>query len=74
MGSIDKHDRLKVYPFDYSMTKKKIMMIYYENKHIMTLNSKDSLKLEMKLGNTTPFNQQLLLAKVTGNFKRGNER
>lgn len=74
MGKIDQRDRLKESPFDYNITKSKKMMIYFENRHIMTLSEKESGKIERKLKGQNEFNIQLILAKVTGNFKHGNER
>lgn len=74
MATIDQRDRLKENPFDYNVTKANKMMIYFEQKHIMTLNEKETLKIMRKLDGASAFDQQLILAKVTGNFKHGNER
>lgn len=71
---IDERGRLSVCPFDYKRTKSGKMMIYYENKMIMTLSEKHALKTYQKLQNANEHEQQLILAKVTGHFKHGNER
>lgn len=72
--AVDERNRLKECPFDYKMTKANKMMIYYENRLIMTLGEKQSLKTFHKIKNADEFNTQLVLAKVTGHFKHGNER
>jgi len=74
MGNLDERDRLKDNPFDYQMTKANKMMIFFHDKMIMTLSEKKSIKLDAKLTVADEFNQQLILAKATGNFKHGNER
>lgn len=74
MGNLDQRDRLKECPFDYQMTKANKMMIFFENRMIMTLSEKMATKLNAKLQVADEFNQQLLLAKATGHFKHGNER
>lgn len=74
MSKTDMRDRLKELPFDYSVTKARKVMITFKNKQIMTLNEKESEKLMRKLENKSEFDVQLYLAKVTGNFKHGNEK
>lgn len=74
MSKIDKRDRLKEKPFTYMVTKANKIIIYYENRQIMILNEKESIRLQKGLNNKSEFDVQLKLAKVTGNFKRGNER
>lgn len=72
--ALDERDRLKEEPFDYKETKAGKLMIYYNNKMIMTLGEKQAAKTLRKLKNADDFNIQLILAKVTGHFKHGNER
>lgn len=74
MSEIDKRDRLKENPFSYKITKANKALIYYENRMIKTLNDKDTKKLMSKINELDDFEIQLALAKITGNFKRGNER
>lgn len=74
MGNLDERDRLKDNAFDYQMTKANKMMVFFQNKMIMTLSENKSIKLNAKLAVADEFNQQLILAKATGNFKHGNER
>lgn len=74
MSQIDKKDRLREKPFSYKVTKANKTLIYYENRMIKTLNDKDTKKLMGKINGLDDFEVQLALAKITGNFKRGNER
>ncbi len=74
MSKIDNRNRLKENPFDYKVTKANKIIIYYENRQIMMLSEKDSIRLQKRMNNKSEFDIQLELAKVTGNFKHGNER
>ena len=49
-------------------------ILYYEGKQIMILSEKDSKKLQSRIDGKSEFEIQMALAKVTGNFKRGNEK
>lgn len=71
---IDQRDRLKENPFSYEVAKSGKIRVFYKNKMIMNLSENDSMKLMKKLNGKNDFDTQLILAKVTGNFKRGNER
>lgn len=76
MSGIDKRNRLDEELFTYQLTKNSTVMISYEGKRIMVVKGKDAERLSAKLaaaeGDTKKV--QLALAKVTGNFKRGNEK
>jgi len=76
MSDIDKRNRLNEEPFTYQMTKKGTVVIYYEGKQIKIVKEKEAERLLAKIlevkGQIKEV--QLLLAKITGNFKRGNEK
>jgi len=73
--SIDKNDVLKTSPFSYRVNKDKKLFISYEGKQVMILKEKKAGQLLSKLNKAKDeMERQLLLAKVTGNFKRGNEK
>ena len=74
MNNLDKHDRLKNNPFSYMKTKSEKTILYYEGKQIMILNDKDSKRFQARIVGKSDFEVQMELAKVTGNFKRGNEK
>jgi len=67
-------DKLKENPFTYKVTKANKMMIKYKHKQIMILNEKETMRMLKRMNGKNEFDIQLELAKVTGNFKRGNER
>lgn len=76
MSEIDKRNRLSEEPFDYQITKKGTVVIYYEGKQIKIVKEREAERLIARIkeveDNLTEV--QLLLAKITGNFKRGNEK
>ncbi|WP_042473351.1 hypothetical protein [Bacillus ndiopicus] len=76
MSEIDKRNRLSEEPFTYQITKKGTVVIQYEGKQIKIVKEKEAERLIARIkeaeDNVTAV--QLLLAKITGNFKRGNEK
>ncbi|RFB13411.1 hypothetical protein DZB84_17430 [Bacillus sp. HNG] len=76
MSEIDKRNRLTEEPFTYQITKKGMVMIYFEGKQIKMVNERDAERLITKIKEVEDdkIKIQLLLAKITGNFKRGNEK
>ncbi len=70
---IDKRGILAEGVFDFRVTKAGLVMLYYHGKHIKTLKGKSAEKFQKQIANATDFEAQLIMAKVTGNFKRGNE-
>lgn len=65
---------LREQPFAYHSTKDKKILITWLGKQVMIIKGKDSEKLLAKLQGADEQAVQLALAKVTGNFKRGNEK
>ena len=76
MSEIDKRNRLSEEPFDYQITKKGTVVIYYEGKQIKIVKDKEAERLIVRMKEVEDNIEavQLLLAKITGNFKRGNEK
>ncbi|ENQ3104357.1 hypothetical protein ACEOWJ_000277 [Bacillus cereus] len=76
MSEIDKQNRLSKEPFAHQITKKGTVIIYYEGKQIKIVKDREAERLIARIkeveDNITAV--QLLLAKITGNFKRGNEK
>ncbi|WP_342509153.1 hypothetical protein [Sporosarcina sp. FSL K6-2383] len=76
MSEIDKRDRLSEEPFTYQTTKKGTVVIYYKGKQIKIIKDSVAERLIARIkeveDNITEV--QLLLAKITGNFKHGNEK
>ncbi len=59
--------------FEYSITKDQKVLIYWDNRLIVTLANEKAKKFlrQMDAADADP---QLIMARFTGNFKRGNER
>jgi len=75
MGPIDKRNRLDEEPFGYRMAKNNTVFIDYQGKPIKSLKDTEAEKLLQKINAAQNSQEvQLILAKITGNFKRGNER
>ncbi|HMR24625.1 MAG TPA: hypothetical protein PKC21_04645 [Oligoflexia bacterium] len=61
--------------FSYHYSKQGLLRVSYNHKVIMHLKSKAAEKLYSQLqGCNNEEDIQMLLAKATGNFKRGNEK
>ena len=75
---VDKRQKLADSPFDYQVTKDGQLFVFWQGKQVKTLKGEaakkliDSLDVIDQDGDENGI--QLALAKVTGNFKRGNER
>ncbi|MBZ0304271.1 MAG: hypothetical protein K8J31_31335 [Anaerolineae bacterium] len=74
MGSVDKRGRLREAIFDYEVTKDAKVFIYWQRKQVMTLKDRRAGKFLAEIDGLDAHEAQLLMAKVTGNFKHGNER
>ncbi|MFE1245037.1 hypothetical protein ACFW35_12970 [Fictibacillus sp. NPDC058756] len=75
MGNIDKRKRLEEEVFTYRVTKNNMVFIDYHGKQVTTLKGEEAEKIIKRIEQAATDNEvQLILAKVTGNFKRGNEK
>lgn len=74
MNNVDKRNRLKEENFSYRVSKDNKVFISWHGKQIMILKGKQSDKFQSKILNADDFEIQLILAKITGNFKHGNEK
>ncbi|EJQ68865.1 MULTISPECIES: hypothetical protein [Bacillus] len=75
MKKTDKRNRLDDMMFHYRVTKNNIVSIEYYGKQIMILKGNDAEKFLNKINQASNEKEkQLIMAKITGNFKRGNER
>jgi hypothetical protein len=61
-------------PFSWKILKNEKAFIYWKGKIIKTISGKDLNKLERLIEYDNDFEIQLFLAKITGNFKHGNEK
>ena len=60
--------------FSYRTTKNGQLRIAFHGRHVVTLAGNEAQRLAGRLEGADAEATQLLLAKATGNFKRGNER
>jgi len=67
-------NKLSERPFSYKITANGKIIIYYNSRQIMIVTGSNSVKLQSKLLDKSDRQVQLILAKITGNFKHGNER
>ncbi len=74
MKETDKRNKLAESPFTYKLTKAEKVILFHNNKQVMVLNEKNGKKFINRIRNKTDFEVQLIVAKLTGNFKRGNEK
>jgi len=76
MEEIDKHGVLKEAVFDYQMTKDGKVLLFWKGKQVKILAGKEAEKFSARMADLEPesLDAQLIMAKATGNFKRGNER
>lgn len=74
MNHIDKRGRLQEEVFTYQETKEGKVFIFWQGKHVTILSGKKAQQFMTKIAAADHHQAQLLMAKATGNFKRGNER
>lgn len=74
MDKVDKHHRFDEEVFSYKVSKDNKIFIYWYGKQVMILKDKASERFLNKIENADELEAQLVMAKVTGNFKRGNEK
>lgn len=71
---IDRRGILEGQPFAYQTGKDGAVRIAYMGRTVVVLGSKQSTAFIKKAQGLDTAALQLLMAKATGNFKRGNER
>lgn len=74
MTEIDKRHVLDHKIFSYCTIKADKVSIYWHEKQVMILKGKEAQRFIDKIGCLNDQEAQLVMAKITGNFKRGNER
>lgn len=73
MGSVDKRGRLEEEVFSYTPGKDKVF-ISYRGKQVTVLKGEKRQVFLRKIAGADRLDAQLIMAKATGNFKRGNEK
>lgn len=62
------------YVFSYQTSKSEKVFIYWKGRKVRILSGMDTGQFLDRIDQADPQSAQLLMARVTGNFKRGNER
>lgn len=70
----DKRNLLDEEVFTYWVNQENKVFIAWHGKQVMMLKGKDAQKFLNRISGLDAKGAQLVMAKVTGNFKRGNER
>ena len=73
MSGIDKRGKLAEQPFAYQTTKDGKVFIRWMGKTVSTLRGKAAEKFLKSMAGADAMQAQLLMARVTGHFKHGNE-
>jgi len=74
MNAVDQRNVLDNEVFTYQISKEKKVFISWNGKQVRVLKGKEAQKFISTIMGLDEKGVQLVLAKVTGNFKRGNER
>ncbi|WMM23792.1 hypothetical protein RBU61_12765 [Tissierella sp. MB52-C2] len=74
MNDTDKRNRLQEECFSYRVSKDNKVCIFWHEKQVMILKGKDSQKFLARIEKADTIESQLIMAKVTGNFKHENEK
>ena len=74
MPGIDKRHVLDEEVFQYRVSQDEKVFIYWHDKQVKILKGKEARRFIDKIAGLNHKEGQLVMAKATGNFKRGNER
>jgi hypothetical protein len=74
MPEIDKRHVLDNKIFTYRTIKADKVFIYWHEKQVAALKGQEAQRFIDKITPLNDHEAQLVMAKITGNFKRGNER
>jgi hypothetical protein len=74
MSNVDKRNRFDEEIFSYRATKSGTVLISWQGRLVTTLNGKAAERFLTQIAGLDDRSAQLVMAKATGNFKRGNER
>ncbi len=74
MDNVDKRDRFAEDVFSYRATKDGKIFLYWRGKQIKILKGSAAQDFLADIADVDRREEQLIMAKVTGNFKHGNER
>ncbi|GAA1775826.1 hypothetical protein [Agromyces lapidis] len=73
-GASDERGRLVTDPFDYRIAKDGAVIVSRGGRVVTTVGGRDAARLAASLQQAGDEQVQHLLARATGNYRRGNER
>ena len=73
-GASDERGRLTADPFDYRVTKMGGVIVSQGGRAVMTVGGRSAAQLVAVLERANDSQAQQLLARASGNYRRGNER
>jgi hypothetical protein len=71
---IDKNGELEGTPFSYRALKNGSVLLEHHGRTVKTISDDEAERFLKRITDLEGLEEQLVLAKLTGNFKRGNER
>lgn len=74
MNNMDKRGRLQEEPFAFRETKDGKVLIYWHGKQVTVLKGKVASKFLKDVSLADSMQTQLVMARITGHFKHGNEK
>lgn len=74
MSGIDKRGKLEEQPFSYRIAKDGKVFIHWQGRQVMILKGKSAGKFITSIQQANSQQSQLIMARVTGHFKHGNEK
>ena len=73
-SKIDKHGELEGSPFSYRALKNGSVLLEHHGRTVKTISGDEAERFLKRIVDLEGLAAQLVLAKLTGDFKRGNER
>jgi hypothetical protein len=73
-GASDERGRLATDPFEYRLTKQGGVIVSRGGRAVMTVGGREAERLVAALQRADETQVQHLLARASGNYRRGNER
>ncbi|MGI8669201.1 MAG: hypothetical protein ACR2J3_05040 [Aridibacter sp.] len=74
MVNQNSQNALEQEPFSFRQYKNGKISIYWNDREVMFLTGKKADKFFSQMEDASDIEAQMIMAKITGNFKRGNER
>jgi hypothetical protein len=69
-----KHGGLQDFPFSFRKNREEKVFISWHGRSVMTLKGKKAMSFLERVLKLNGLEHQRIMAKITGNFKRGNEK